>query len=361
MLETEPLRRLLARARPPERRGAPVLRRLGVGGRAVARRGGRRRRRGGRDDLRARLRAARRPVRAARARRRARTSSRRGSSPTQRRTSSRARSVGPRSSSSACCRERGLTLATAESCTGGLVAARLTDVPGSSDVFRRRDRRVRRTRSRQAQLGVAAAVLAAHGAVSAETAAAMARGARERLGADVAVSVTGVAGPGRRHARRSPSGSSSCTPSGPMGERDLRFDFPATARRSAAAPRSRRCTSCADLSQSRDRHVTRRRASVGGDERVRLFCALQLPRRDGRGDRRLAARALRARTAARVVPAENLHVTLAFLGSRPLAEVPAIAAELRAAAAGAGPVELRAARATARRRGVGMIVSRRPA
>ena len=92
-------------------------------------------------------------------------------------------------------RERGLLLATAESCTGGLVAARLTSVPGSSDVFRggivAYDNEVKVER-----LGVPGEILAAHGAVSAETAAAMAQGAREALGADVAVADTGVAGPG---------------------------------------------------------------------------------------------------------------------------------------------------------------------
>jgi nicotinamide-nucleotide amidase len=93
------------------------------------------------------------------------------------------------------CRERGLTLATAESCTGGLVAARLTSVPGSSDVFvggvvAYADE------VKQQELGVPADVLERHGAVSAETAAAMVGGARARLGADVAISVTGVAGPG---------------------------------------------------------------------------------------------------------------------------------------------------------------------
>ena len=93
------------------------------------------------------------------------------------------------------CRERGLTLATAESCTGGLVAARLTAVPGSSDVFRGSivayadDVKAR-------ELGVSTDVLAAHGAVSAETAAAMAAGVRDRLETDLGVSDTGVAGPG---------------------------------------------------------------------------------------------------------------------------------------------------------------------
>jgi nicotinamide-nucleotide amidase len=95
----------------------------------------------------------------------------------------------------AACRERGLTLASAESCTGGLVAARLTSVPGSSDVFVggvvAYAEEVKR-----AELGVPADVLARYGAVSAETAAAMARGARERLGAGVGVAVTGIAGPG---------------------------------------------------------------------------------------------------------------------------------------------------------------------
>ena len=92
-------------------------------------------------------------------------------------------------------RARNLTLATAESCTGGLVAARLTDVPGSSDVFvgsvvaYSNDVKL-------AQLGVPATVLAEHGAVSEQAAAAMAHGARSRLGADVAVAVTGIAGPG---------------------------------------------------------------------------------------------------------------------------------------------------------------------
>jgi nicotinamide-nucleotide amidase len=92
-------------------------------------------------------------------------------------------------------RTQGLTLAVAESCTGGLVAAQLTSVAGSSDIFRggvvayENDVKL-------AQLGVPDETLARHGAVSAETAAAMASGARAKLGAEVAVSVTGIAGPG---------------------------------------------------------------------------------------------------------------------------------------------------------------------
>ena len=92
-------------------------------------------------------------------------------------------------------RARGLRLATAESCTGGLIAAALTHIPGSSDVV---DRGFV-TYSNEAKtemLGVPAALIAANGAVSEPVAAAMAEGAVARSLADVAVSMTGVAGPG---------------------------------------------------------------------------------------------------------------------------------------------------------------------
>jgi nicotinamide-nucleotide amidase len=92
------------------------------------------------------------------------------------------------------CLEQGLTLATAESCTGGMVAQRLTSVPGSSRVFLG-GVVAYADEVKAAELGVPQEVLEHHGAVSAETAAAMAAGARERLGADVALSVTGIAGP----------------------------------------------------------------------------------------------------------------------------------------------------------------------
>jgi nicotinamide-nucleotide amidase len=95
----------------------------------------------------------------------------------------------------ALCRARGLTIGTAESCTGGLVAALLTDIAGASDVFLG-SVVAYANEVKERELGVPADLLERHGAVSAEAAAAMAQGARARLHVDVAVGVTGVAGPG---------------------------------------------------------------------------------------------------------------------------------------------------------------------
>ena len=94
----------------------------------------------------------------------------------------------------AACGARGLTVATAESCTGGLVAHTITRVPGSSaylvgGIVSYADR------VKLELLGVPASVLAAHGAVSAQVARSMAEGVRARLAVDLAVSVTGIAGP----------------------------------------------------------------------------------------------------------------------------------------------------------------------
>jgi nicotinamide-nucleotide amidase len=141
------------------------------------------------------------------------------------------------------CRTRGLRLATAESCTGGLVSARLTSVPGSSDVF------VGGIVSyandvKASALGVPDEVLRAHGAVSAEAAAAMAAGARERLGADVAVAVTGIAGPGGG------------TPGKPVGLVYLH----------AAGPGAHRA---ADFTAPGDRETVRGRAAVAALHLVR--------------------------------------------------------------------------------------------
>ena len=122
------------------------------------------------------------------------------------------------------CRERGLTLVTAESCTGGMVAERLTSVAGSSDVF------VGAVVAyadevKASELGVPRDVLERHGAVSAETAAAMADGARERLGADVAVAVTGIAGPGGGGDEK-PVGLVFLHVEGVIGSRSADFVFP---------------------------------------------------------------------------------------------------------------------------------------
>ena len=89
---------------------------------------------------------------------------------------------------------KGLTLATAESCTGGLISKRITDISGCSDVFLGGCV----TYSNEAKmklLGVKSETLEAYGAVSEQTAAEMAKGVRERLGADIGVSATGIAGP----------------------------------------------------------------------------------------------------------------------------------------------------------------------
>jgi nicotinamide-nucleotide amidase len=92
------------------------------------------------------------------------------------------------------CRARGLTLATVESCTGGLIAAALTAVPGSSDVVERGFVTYSND-AKSESVGVAAAMIAEHGAVSEPVARAMAEGGIARSHADIAVSVTGVAGP----------------------------------------------------------------------------------------------------------------------------------------------------------------------
>jgi nicotinamide-nucleotide amidase len=93
------------------------------------------------------------------------------------------------------CRARGWHVATAESCTGGLVAAALTAIAGSSDVVER-GFVTYSNEAKSALLGVPVETIAAHGAVSAQTAAAMARGAVARAPVDLAVSITGVVGPG---------------------------------------------------------------------------------------------------------------------------------------------------------------------
>ncbi|WP_298721261.1 CinA family protein [uncultured Ferrovibrio sp.] len=93
------------------------------------------------------------------------------------------------------CRAKKLMLATAESCTGGLIAATLTEIAGSSDVFERGFVTYSNA-AKSAQLGVPAEIIAGHGAVSEEVARAMAEGALRKSQADIAIACTGIAGPG---------------------------------------------------------------------------------------------------------------------------------------------------------------------
>jgi nicotinamide-nucleotide amidase len=122
------------------------------------------------------------------------------------------------------CLEQGLTLATAESCTGGMVAQRLTSVPGSSRVFLGAVVAYS-NEVKEVELGVPLEVLERHGAVSAEAAAAMAAGARERLGADIAVAVTGIAGPDGG-SQEKPVGLVYLHAESPSGSRSADFVFP---------------------------------------------------------------------------------------------------------------------------------------
>ena len=91
-------------------------------------------------------------------------------------------------------KEKNITISCAESCTGGLFAGALTDVPGISAVFER-GIVTYTNRAKMEELGVSAATLDAYGAVSEETAAEMAEGLAKKTGSDLCVSVTGVAGP----------------------------------------------------------------------------------------------------------------------------------------------------------------------
>ena len=119
--------------------------------------------------------------------------------------------------------ETGKTLATAESCTGGLIAARVTDVPGCSAVFL--GGCVTYTNEiKQKLLGVRPESIAAHTEVSAEVARQMAQGVRVRLGADIGVSTTGFAGPGGGTAQN-PAGTVYIAVSTAEGERSWRLEL----------------------------------------------------------------------------------------------------------------------------------------
>lgn len=121
-------------------------------------------------------------------------------------------------------RRRGLTLAVAESCTGGLLGDHITDVPGSSDYFLGGVLSYS-NQVKHRLLGVQAETLAAHGAVSAQCAAEMAQGARRLVGSDAALSVTGIAGPGGGSDGK-PKGLTYIHLSAPGCERGLRALWP---------------------------------------------------------------------------------------------------------------------------------------
>jgi nicotinamide-nucleotide amidase len=134
----------------------------------------------------------------------------------------------------ALCRGKNLQIACAESCTGGLLAATLTEIPGSSDVIER-GFVTYSNEAKQAMLGVPKAVLEQFGAVSRECAEAMARGALANSPAGLAVSITGIAGPGGG------------TPAKPVGL----VHFAAGSRRGALIQRERRF---GDIGRTKVRH-----------------------------------------------------------------------------------------------------------
>ncbi|MDX1632729.1 MAG: nicotinamide-nucleotide amidohydrolase family protein, partial [Thermoanaerobaculia bacterium] len=122
-------------------------------------------------------------------------------------------------------REQGRTLATAESCTGGMVAARITDVPGSSDYFLGA-LVVYSNRAKRELAGVDRELLEEQGAVSEPVSRALARGAREALGADYGIGITGIAGPGGGSEEK-PVGLVHLGLAGPDGgETQVRVQFP---------------------------------------------------------------------------------------------------------------------------------------
>lgn len=124
----------------------------------------------------------------------------------------------------AACLAAGLTVSTAESCTGGLVAHALTEIPGSSEYFLG-GIVAYADQTKRTALDVPAELIERHGAVSAQVARSMAEGARRRIGSDLAVSVTGIAGPGGGTDAK-PVGLTYIAVDGPAGCEVRRFVWP---------------------------------------------------------------------------------------------------------------------------------------
>ena len=210
-------------------------------------------------------------------------------------------------------RARGWTIATAESCTGGLLAGRLTELAGSSD-YVLGGLVVYANEAKVALAGVDAELIERHGAVSIEVAEALADGARSRLGADVGVGITGIAGPGRRdrgEARRARCASASRARTAARLTRSLRL------------PGGR--FDVRDRSTTVALHLVRRLLAGDGPTRrrvsARLFVAAGAAGGGARGAGGVGWRAAAATGAAARCGAAALHVTLAFLGYRALDEI----------------------------------------
>jgi nicotinamide-nucleotide amidase len=125
------------------------------------------------------------------------------------------------------CRSQNVRIASAESCTGGLLAACLTSIAGSSDVFER-GWTTYSNQSKVELLGVGAQTLTSFGAVSPQTALEMARGALQNSAAEIAISITGIAGPGG-HSAEKPVGlvyMATITRKGRAGEQKFLFGMP---------------------------------------------------------------------------------------------------------------------------------------
>jgi PncC family amidohydrolase len=143
----------------------------------------------------------------------------------------------------------GLTLVTAESCTGGLVGDLLTDVPGSSAIYLGGVVSYS-NHLKTSLLGVPEALLETYGAVSEQVALAMARGARDRLGGDLGISVTGIAGPGGGSAEK-PVGLTFIGASAPWGDRVQRFVWQGERRENKTASARAALRTLLDLLQAR--------------------------------------------------------------------------------------------------------------